>query len=488
MLNARVRLVVPLRFYGAASNAHGGDGPRVAGAEAFDELSVGPRRNGLLKAFSSISTIINNTTSFSVRCDEALPVAEQCFTAPGVQGMTGVNNDAEEGWWGPDYREDDVFGLAAGEFPVGDFQRLGMLEKADPQCKINKAAAVRRSEFLNGTANVSGADGAYMAAVDQRLVVNYDYVSDLFIPPFKMFDYPTVSKSPSYIPYADQIEVALHWKSLIDIKSALLLGRGRSQTTRYLTAYRLQYAGQPYLELEYIVPNFSLPPVVTLPCWRTIHYQHDVKFPVVVAGGLKACQDGTGINSQTITMAPIRIESMPSMVFCWVSDTSLSASAAAATTPSVGWNIREYFGKIKNFSVTLNERLRVLSDRSDRDMYKLFRMYCPNSKMSFQIWESLRQVIVFRSDILCTDASQSVFSPTTVTFKLDVQRSIQNRSIARSLCTQRIHVLFWYGNEALSLSSQSSSVTSLLLNKSELREVRVGAGASAITDIMARNQ
>mgnify|MGYP001480651433 CR=1 FL=1 len=56
---------------------------------------------------------------------------------------------------------------------------------------------------------------------------------------------------------------------------------------------------------------------------------------------------------------------------------------------------------------------------------------------------------------------------------------------------KRVHTadpLFWYGNEALSLSSQSSSVTSLLLNKSDVREVRVGAGASAITEIMARNQ
>ena len=122
------------------------------------------------------------------------------------------------------------------------------------------------------------------------------------------------------------------------------------------------------------------------------------------------------------------------------------------------------------------------------DLYKLFRMYCPNSKMSFRVWSQLRQVIVFRSDILCTDASQSVFSPTTITFKMEVQRAIQNRSAERSACTQRIHVLFWYGNEALSLSSQSSSVTSLLLNKSDVREVRVGAGASAITDIMARNQ
>jgi len=69
-----------------------------------------------------------------------------------------------------------------------------------------------------------------------------------------------------------------------------------------------------------------------------------------------------------------------------------------------------------------------------------------------------------------------------------VTRAIQNRDAARSACTQRIHILFWYGNEALSMSSQSSAVTSLLLNPGDVRQVKVGAGASAITEIMARNQ
>ena len=108
--------------------------------------------------------------------------------------------------------------------------------------------------------------------------------------------------------------------------------------------------------------------------------------------------------------------------------------------------------------------------------------------MSYDVWKTVRQMIVFRSDILCTAASQSVFAPTTITFKMDVQRQIQNRSASRSKCTQRVHVLFWYANEAISMSSQSSSVTSLLLNPSDVREVRVGAGSSAITEIMARNQ
>ena len=365
----------------------------------------------------------------------------------------------------------------------------------------------------------------------------------MFIPPFKKFDYPTVSKAPTYIkdsyidslpplyfkgvseylnpsPYADQIEVACHWKSLAEIKANLLLGKGRYQcgpaddaisgATKRLLSYSLQYAGQPYIDCEYIVPNFSLPPVVTLPAWRTIHYQQDVVFKNVAAS--LDLVNGVGPeNKKCITLSPIRIESLPSLIFVWVSDPSVKDRLGTAANGDVqnadrhgscpGFQVREYFGKITNFSVTkgsgemihfialfMNERLRVLSDRSTMDLYRMFRMYCPNSKMDFFTWSELRQLIVFRSDILCTEASQSVFSPTTITFKMDVERQIQNRDLFSSRCTQRVHVLFWYGNEAISLSSQSSSVTSLLLNPSDVREVRVGAGSSAITEIMARNQ
>ena len=149
-------------------------------------------------------------------------------------------------------------------------------------------------------------------------------------------------------------------------------------------------------------------------------------------------------------MAPIRIESLPSLIFIWVSD----LPDTPGNDVDGGFQIREYFGKISNFSVTMNEKIRIMSDRSNRDLYKLFRVYCPNSKMDFFTWSELKQLIVLRSDILCTDVSQSVFSPTNITFKLDVERAIHNRSNTRSACTQRIHVLFWYGNEAISLSSQ----------------------------------
>ena len=151
--------------------------------------------------------------------------------------------------------------------------RVGGESKAQSSNKVDhlgRGCLVR----ADGAAGVLGGDGQRAG----RRVVVFNYTTDLYIPPFKKFDFPTVSKSPTYIPYADQIEVALHWKSLAEIKSALLLGKGPGQGGRTLQDFGLAYAGQPYLECEFIVPNYSLPPVVTLPAWRTIHYFKDEIF------------------------------------------------------------------------------------------------------------------------------------------------------------------------------------------------------------------
>jgi len=489
MLSARVRLCVPLRFFAPVSmtDANAVNYGNQVGPDAWDKIAVGPRRNGLLKSFSTISTIINNTTSFSVRPDESLAVAEQAFPQCREFGATGVYNTEEGGWWGPEWDGAGKINAAVAiQCPIGDLARLGAMSNFDRASGFNRAAAERRTEFLSA---ISRKTDQTVEAPANSEVIEFDYWTDLFIPPFKKFDYPTVSKAPTYIPYADNIELAVHWKDLAAIKSALLLGKGLHEcadggrgASRRLVSYSLKYAGHPYCVCEYIVPNFTLPPVVTLPCWRTISYHKDVLFPVA-ANGLPLVQ-GTGVNTQTVTLAPIRIESLPSLIFVWVSDLPDTPGADV----NGGHQIREYFGKISNFSVTMNERIRIMSDRSNKDLYKLFRTYCPNSKMDWFTWSELRQLIVLRSDILCTSASQSVFSPTNITFKLDVERAIHNRSNTRSLCTQRIHVLFWYGNEAVSLSSQSSSVTSLLLNPSDVKSVRVGAGSAAITELMARNQ
>ena len=68
-----------------------------------------------------------------------------------------------------------------------------------------------------------------------------------------------------------------------------------------------------------------------------------------------------------------------------------------------------------------------------------------------------------------------------MSLELDVSRNIQNEVTAASSAT--CHLNFWYFNEALSLSTQSAAVTSLLLNPSQVRVARVSAEAQEIADI-----
>ena len=129
MLNARVRLVVPLRFYAPHSGNGDAGVDQGNGVGIWDNIIVGPRRNGLLKAVSTISTIINNTTSFSVRPDECLAPAEQCFTQLREFGMTGVNNDEESGWWGPDFDgSGSIPQTQVNGYPSGGRTQLGLWE------------------------------------------------------------------------------------------------------------------------------------------------------------------------------------------------------------------------------------------------------------------------------------------------------------------------------------------------------------------------
>ena len=49
-----------------------------------------------------------------------------------------------------------------------------------------------------------------------------------------------------------------------------------------------------------------------------------------------------------------------------------------------------------------------------------------------------------------------------------------------------MHINFWYTNLAFSTSSQSASVTDLLLDKSQISRAGVTAASSVITNIMAK--
>ncbi len=185
---------------------------------------------------------------------------------------------------------------------------------------------------------------------------------------------------------------------------------------------------------------------------------------------------------QDVQIPPIRIESMPSLITvhaCRQSDDMESLSALNSN-----FSDREYHNPIRAFSLTLNEKLNALSDRDQWDMWKLYRMYS-ESKMSFEDWRDLRCIIALRSDCLALDKGQSIFSPSTLSFKLQVARRI-DELVDRTAKTCRIHINFWYMNMALSVSSQSAAVTDLLLNASDASRAGVSAQSAKVTDIMSK--
>ena len=96
--------------------------------------------------------------------------------------MTGVNNEEESGWWGPDWDGSGAISSTSnGTRPYGGLSELGFWEVHNLGSKINIAAAHRRQDWLEGTNTAGYAMGAGAQAA--RLYVDYEYRSDLFIPP-----------------------------------------------------------------------------------------------------------------------------------------------------------------------------------------------------------------------------------------------------------------------------------------------------------------
>ena len=150
-------------------------------------------------------------------------------------------------------------------------------------------------------------------------------------------------------------------------------------------------------------------------------------------------------------------------------------------TPQVEYNWTEYFGTMRNFRLTANEKLSILSDKSDFDLYKLYRMYAPDSKMSYTVWRELRQVILIRSDVLALEKGQAVFNPSNLTINCDIGKQINFRARAWQ---GEVHLNFWYFNDALTLSQQAAAVTSMLLSPSDVQQLRVSPEAADIQTLM----
>lgn len=490
LLNARMYLTVPLSFTSARTVPSNGPSPNNLATTNFTVgVNCAPRRNALLKGMQSLTTTINSTVSFSTRPSEALAVAEQIFMPQEAFGFVGTETAEETGTWGPceGFRvgpdSNAVSNQGGINFPRGNLLdikkrfngRRVVADAANSGRGANRGFAQRVADFRSDSDN----NGA---------IVNTDYRTALWVPPFKCFNKDQYSRSPSWIPHADNIDIMISWKRGNALKSALLMAAQKhdfgaaAQVT--LVDYSVAYRSQPYLTVEWCVPDFAIPPAISLPCWRTVHYSKDISFAA-----------GAANDSQQVTFQGIRLETLPSLISCHISRTETEmvlgndgtlvagyTNASANASDAAGGLQYEYFNPITAFSITLNEKLKILSDKDQYELWKLYRMYSPQSKMDYWTWKTLRTIILVRSDVLAVEAGQGVFAPTSMSIDLTALKNIQ-RSDAASTSTATVHLNFWFFSEALSLSTQSAAVTSLLLNPGDVRVARVSAEAQEIADI-----
>ena len=499
MLNSKVVLVLPMLFHHMNSHTGAGathmqfysiagQGGGNVGANGMTRTAIAaqyaPRRNGILKACRNISTTVNSTVSFSVNPSDGLDVMEQIFTQQGASGQTGVYNEAEDGGWG---NSDGQIGQPAGNAPLGAIARSragwaryrSIFNPADSDhnaIQINKGFVSRRADFRSGGGAMTDAGepgGINDFARDSEVnYCKYDYKTTLSVPPFKTFQKDIYSRSPTWIPYIDSCDVMLNFFDQARVKSALLqcASLGETLATTMVQSYDYAFYAQPYLEVEWCVPPVQLRPSYTLPCWRNQHYSQRLTFPV--ANGAKRC-----------TFQGIRLDSMPSLISVHVTDGDdfkrISELEDAWCNRAYHWT--EFFGKVQDFSITINEKLSVLSDKSNYDLYKLYRMYAPDSKMSYTVWRELRQVVLIRSDCLALEKGQGVFNPTNLTIDMKVQKAIQHLG---SAAAQEVHLNFWYFSDALTLSQQAAATTSMLLSPNEVAQLRITPESKEIQTLM----
>ena len=244
LLNARVVLVLPMLIHHICGNntvaaaggfanysAGGAHGVRGAAAATF-AAQFAPRRNGILKACRSVTSTVNSTVSFSCRPSEIIGVMETMFDQTGTQ--TAVYNDPEESAWGNTDGACRAAAAAATAAPVvvngvacprGDLVRVrNIWNPADSDlttAMVNKGFQARRADLRSGGGAEDGGLKPDYASTTQTSYYKYDYRSCLLVPPFKTFNTDIYSRSPTWLPYIDSLDLMLSFKTPNEVKAAL---------------------------------------------------------------------------------------------------------------------------------------------------------------------------------------------------------------------------------------------------------------------------
>ena len=226
LLNARVKLVCPLRVSAACGQTYAV--AAAPGPMPWRASCVGPRRNGLWKSMQSISTTVNSSCSFHVRPEE-LATWDDIFGGDDLPYSGG----RETGTMGPDHTVQpeqfsaavDVGGLARNGDDIAAIQAILPLA-AGGQTSAAGSLPVARAygEFLGeyGAGNPTGVNTAFarrrtdfMASVEaggDGLTVDYDWTTCLNIPPFACYKTEPYQRTPTNLPFISSIDVQINWR------------------------------------------------------------------------------------------------------------------------------------------------------------------------------------------------------------------------------------------------------------------------------------
>lgn len=143
---------------------------------------------------------------------------------------------------------------------------------------------------------------------------------------------------------------------------------------------------------------------------------------------------------------------------------------AGGANDNLGLKYRDYFCKLSGLSVTINERQKILSELTDYELYQMYRRNT-RSKYSFSQWRDLRCQYVLRASDLALETGENVYDPVTLSVEVTAQQPV-GEIVGPALYTLRL--TSYYTSEALTMSSQSASVTGLLMSKTDYRDIVAG--------------
>ena len=451
MMRSRVVMVLPLRFSGLRTRNSAT--PYQAQADAAQEWSqaamrnIGLRRSAVMSMIRQIAVTVNSTSSQSTRPDDWLTATDDLFMY------------------------DKYGGSMCGEGGVegGRYDAIGILRAKDggqntvwPDTR-NPGFSWRLRKFREG------------ASAD-LLTVDVDLLASIPLAPFLHYTYPSQYRNnPAMIPFTDNIDLQITFKS--DVKPWVLQctevtpdgiaaraidefdgfeAETRTIDTTYAVGdsaggYKLEWKENPYLKCQFVTSEFSIPQSISLPSTRLVSYRESVNITQQAAQG-----------SAVVRFNQVRLESFPSLVQIWAEEDVTTRAAAGP-----GW--KPTFCPIVEGSlrVNINERANLLSGTSN---YELFKYYKRNSssKVDYEQWSTYRPQILIRNDML-GHTSQNVFDPCTMNLQVEFKKPRFNEHKDYTGANNLVcRMNFWYFSESLTLSSQSSAQSSLLLDQSQV--------------------